>query len=212
MTSQVAGSIRIVQGTPEAAQAKAFADLGEMAARGLFEHMLGAASSRLMQRMYMQPENEKSFQQTHFAYAGDDIAGMCNGYSTAQKKQIESRTNRMMVQYAGWRVLRMAWVGFQLRHIFDFLQQLPDDTFYIQMLAIYPQFRGQGIGQQLLAHAEARAAAHNCHTLALDVDIANTNAIRVYAYTGFTVAAHSPVKTLDGRSAGVKRMVKQVTA
>ena len=84
-------------------------------------------------------------------------------------------------------------------------------TFYIQMLATYPQFRGHGIGRRLLAHAEAQAAAHNCHTLALDVDITNTNALRVYDYTGFTVAGRSPVKTRNGRPMGMQRMVKQVT-
>lgn len=211
MTKQSTVSINIVQGTPDVNEAKAFADLGNMASGGLFAHMLGAVSAQLMQRMYMQPENEMSHQQTHCAYADGGIAGMCNGYSPAQKQQIISRTNRMMVQYAGWHVARMVWTGIQLRHIFNFVQQLPDDTFYIQILATYPQFRGLGIGRQLLTHAEAQAAAHNCHTLALDVDIANTNAIRVYEYTGFTVADRSPVKTLYGRPLGMQRMVKQVT-
>lgn len=211
MTNPSTVSIKIVQGTPDANEAKAFADLGDMAAGGLFANMLGAVSARLMQRMYMQPENEMSFQQTHFAYADGEIAGMCNGYSAAQKHEISSRTNRLMLQYTGWRVVRMIWTYFRLRHIVDFGQQVPDDTFYIQMLATYSQFRGQGIGRQLLTHAEAQAAAHNCHTLALDVDIANTNAIRVYEYTGFTVAARSPVKTRYGRPVGMQRMVKQVT-
>lgn len=209
MTNQSA--VSIVQGTPDANEAKAFADLGDMAAGGLFARMLGAVSAPLMQRMYMQPENEMSYQQTHFAYVDGKIAGMCNGYSAAQKQQLSSRSNRLMLQYTGWRVLQMMWTYIRLRHIIDFAQQLPDDTFYIQMLATYSQFRGHGIGQKLLAHAEAQATAHNCHTLALDVDIANTNAIRVYEYTGFTVAGRSPVKTRYGRPIGVQRMVKQVT-
>lgn len=211
MTNQSTGIINIVQGTPDANEAKAFADLGDMAAGGLFAYMLGAVSARLMQQMYMQSKNEMSFQQTHFAYADGDIAGMCNGYSTAQKQQIISRTNHMMLQYAGWRVVRMVWTGIRLRHIFNFTQELPDDTFYIQILATYPQFRGRGIGRQLLAHVEAQAVAHNCYTLALDVDITNTNAIRVYEYTGFSVAGRSPVKTLYGRPLGMQRMVKLVT-
>jgi ribosomal protein S18 acetylase RimI-like enzyme len=211
MTNQSTVSINIVQGTPDANEAKAFAELGDMAAGGLFAHMLGAVSARLMQRMYMQPENEMSFQQTHFAYIDGKIAGMCNGYSAAQKQQSSSRSNRLMLQYARWRVVRMIWSYIRLRHIVDFAQQLPDDTFYIQMLATYSQFRGHGIGRQLLAHAAAQAAAHNCHTLAQDVDITNTNAIRVYEYTGFTVAGRSPVKTRYGRPIGMQRMVKQVT-
>lgn len=211
MTDQTTVSVNIVQGTPDPDEAKAFADLGDMAAGGLFAQMLGGISVRLMQRMYMQPENEMSFQQTHFAYADGEIAGMCNGYSASQKQRIISRTNRLMMQFAGLRMVRMIWTYFRLRHIVDFAQQVPDDTFYIQFLATYPQFRGYGIGRQLLAHAEAQAAAHNCHTLALDVDITNTNAIRVYEYTGFTIAGSSPVKTRNGRPIGMHRMVKHVT-
>ena len=211
MTDQSAVNVNIVQGKPDANEAKAFADLGDMAAGGLFAAMLDTVSAPLLRRMYMQPENEMSFQQTHFAYADGDIAGMCNAYSAVQKQQIMSRTNRLMLQYAGWRVVRMVSSYIQLRHIVDFAQQVPDDTFYIQMLATYPQFRGYGIGRRLLAHAEAQAAAQGCHTLALDVDITNTNAIRVYEYTGFTVAGRSPVKIQNGRPIGIQRMVKPVT-
>ncbi len=104
----------------------------------------------------------------------------------------------------------MVWMGIRLSHIFNFAQQLPDDTFYIQILATYSQFRRNGIGRRLLAQAEALAAAHNCHTLALDVSVTNTNAIRVYEFSGFKVADRSPVKTVHGKPLGMQRMVKQV--
>lgn len=208
MADQKTDGITIVQGKPTAAEAKAFAELADMAAGGKFALLLGPAAATVLQRMYLQPDNEMSFQHTWFATVDGAIAGMCNAYSAAQKQGVSGRTNRLMVQYAGWRAAQLIWVGTRLRHLFVFEQQVPDDTFYIQLLATYPRFRGQGIGQQLLAHAAAQAAAHDCHTLALDVDINNPNAKRVYEYTGFTVAARSPVKTVYGRPQGVERMVR----
>ena len=57
--------------------------------------------------------------------------------------------------------------------------------FYLANMAVFPEFRCQGLGRLLLAGAEARAREKGCTRLALDVEAENRDAIRLYECFGF---------------------------
>jgi len=62
--------------------------------------------------------------------------------------------------------------------------------YYLANMAVYPEFRRQGLGRLLLADAEARARQQGCNRLALDVEAENRDAVRLYEHTGFVREEH----------------------
>ncbi len=76
------------------------------------------------------------------------------------------------------------------------LQQLEDlasGTWYVNVLAVYPAFRGRGIGAALLSLAEVMAA--NTAKVGLSIIVADTNvgARRLYERQGYRELARRPM-------------------
>ena len=64
------------------------------------------------------------------------------------------------------------------------LERLAPATWYINVLATYPQFRGQGLGTMLIGHAAGLAAAAGCRGTSIIVADTNEGARRLYERTG----------------------------
>jgi ribosomal protein S18 acetylase RimI-like enzyme len=64
------------------------------------------------------------------------------------------------------------------------------DTWYVQALAAYPEYRGSGHGSALLAEAETLAASVGKRSLSLVVSDTNTGARKLYERCGYREAAH----------------------
>lgn len=72
------------------------------------------------------------------------------------------------------------------------LQELENeapDSWYVNILACYPQYRGQGLGSQLLDLADQMARAEGLHQMSVIVSDNNAGAIRLYQRHGYTEAA-----------------------
>lgn len=67
------------------------------------------------------------------------------------------------------------------------------DTWYICALALFPDFRGQGVGSQFLSIAHQQAAERNFSELSLLCFEQNTGALKLYERNGFKVIARTPV-------------------
>ena len=70
---------------------------------------------------------------------------------------------------------------------------------YVNVLAVYPEFRRRGYGRRLLEEAERRAGTR---PLSLIVEDGNVAARRLYEDFGFRVAAQVPMVKEDWESAG----------
>lgn len=64
---------------------------------------------------------------------------------------------------------------------------------YVNIVAVLPDDRGEGIGAALMAHAEAEARRTGCPGLALIVAATNTGALRLYQRLGFAEMARAPM-------------------
>ncbi len=62
--------------------------------------------------------------------------------------------------------------------------------FYLANMAVFPEYRRQGLGRLLLTDAETQARQKGCNRLALDVEAGNRDAIRLYERVGFVREAH----------------------
>jgi ribosomal protein S18 acetylase RimI-like enzyme len=65
-------------------------------------------------------------------------------------------------------------------------------TFYINILAAYPEYRGQGLGTTLLEAARALASEAGCNELSLEVFEQNEDAVRLYERHGYREIARLP--------------------
>ncbi len=69
------------------------------------------------------------------------------------------------------------------------LENLALDTWYVNVLAIRPQFRRAGLGTRLLAHADDIASGRGHRGLSVVVSDANLGARRLYERCGYKEAA-----------------------
>lgn len=85
------------------------------------------------------------------------------------------------------------------------LQELEDQapaTWYVNVLAVYPDWRGLGLGSRLLAIAEALAANAGKRGLSIIVSDANDDARRLYERCGYRERASRPMVKEDWRNRG----------
>lgn len=73
------------------------------------------------------------------------------------------------------------------------LENLAPGTWYINVVASFPEFRGRGIGTALLEVAEELAIAAGCSGLSLVVSNANRGALRLYERVGYVTEASRPM-------------------
>ncbi|MCW8875375.1 MAG: GNAT family N-acetyltransferase [Gammaproteobacteria bacterium] len=66
-------------------------------------------------------------------------------------------------------------------------------SYYINMLACFPRYRGQGIGTALMGGVDDLARREGCDLASIMVFSENRGALRLYQRLGYTVAARRPV-------------------
>lgn len=73
------------------------------------------------------------------------------------------------------------------------LENLAPGTWYVNVLATYPEHRGRGYGRELLAIAETLAAAAGCSGISIIVADSNTGARRLYERSGYIERARRAI-------------------
>ncbi len=94
----------------------------------------------------------------------------------------------------------------ELPAMFVPLQELEDlaaGTWYVNVLAAYPECRGKGYGADLLSIAERLAADTGRSGMSLIVSDANVGARRLYERCGYTEAAHRAMVKDDWENPGL---------
>lgn len=195
-----------------AEDAHAFARFAEMAGDDLYTQMLGGKAKAILARMFAHPGNINSFQHVRFVMVDDQIAGMLSAYTGAQSKAQRRRTSWLFLRYGTWRMLRLTFYAILMSRVFDFMDKVEDDAYYLQMVAVASRFRGRGLSKHILAEAENAAHQTGCDSLALDVDIHNEIAIAAYQSYGFHIAASSPVLKFGDDEFAVHRMVMPLSS
>ena len=82
------------------------------------------------------------------------------------------------------------------------LENLAPGTWYVNVLACYPQYRGQGYGTQLLALAEDLARKTGSRGMSIIVSDANSGARRLYERRGYRQIATRPMVKDDWQGPG----------
>ena len=82
------------------------------------------------------------------------------------------------------------------------LEDLAPGTWYVNVLASYPDCRGRGYGTDLLAIAETLAAEAGCRGLSIIVSDGNPGALRLYERSGYGRVASRPMVKDDWENPG----------
>lgn len=73
------------------------------------------------------------------------------------------------------------------------LERTVPGSFYINMLASYPEFRGRGVGSALMGQVDPLARDAGCHQSSIEVFEQNTGAVRLYQRLGYRIVDQRPV-------------------
>ncbi|KPK12335.1 MAG: hypothetical protein AMJ68_02270 [Acidithiobacillales bacterium SG8_45] len=119
----------------------------------------------------LESESENfSYKNAHVATIEGNIAGMLLAYRLPSKEEAEN-----LYDYPEF-----------IRPLIE-LEQCVPDSFYINMLASYPQYRNKGIGTALMSTVNKLAQNANCQTVSVEVFGQNEGALRLYQRLGYHI-------------------------
>jgi ribosomal protein S18 acetylase RimI-like enzyme len=182
------GKVIIRPARPEDAPQAAY--LMYFSGPGPAETIFGGPESnaiRVWRELFPIPKHMYSYTHTFVAERGGRIVGLFLGLD---KETWEA------AQRAMGREIRFKWFKIiQLRHLLQMIlaiidmartfEPLLDEDYTIQMLAVLPGMRRQGIATQLMEFAADQARSKGLKRLVLDVLIENEGARRFYERVGF---------------------------
>ena len=159
-----------------------FARLILMSAPAFLPAVFGKGVLDLMQALFRTSSNLFSHEETLFAETDGMTAGMLLGCGSAEHGMLELATGLNLLSALGWRMPRLLP---RLLRAAKVVGHVPDGSYYVSNLAVYPQFRGLGAGSGLLRFAEERAGREGNESILLDVETNNVSAIRLYEGHGY---------------------------
>lgn len=117
----------------------------------------------------LDPNHNFHYSNTKLAVQADKVVGLLLSYPIKQKSD-KDRAN-LSAENQIYHDLKQRAVGY----------------FYIDSLAIYPDFQGKGIGSQLLDHAMSMAREQEFQNICLLAYEENFGAVRLYKRKGFRI-------------------------
>jgi len=187
--------------------ARDFSHLILLSAPVFFPSLFGDNVLEVMENLFRYPGNIFSFEHSYFIEMEKKIAGMVLGYTWKERDQEELNTGFLLFKYLGWDILTR--VPYLLR-VQSILGKLVAGDYYISNIAVYPEFRGCGLGTSLLKKMEEEAVERGCKMIVLDVEADNRGAIRLYQKLGYNAGEGSSVVKIKGKSFEFFRMRKNI--
>jgi len=119
----------------------------------------------------LESESENfSYKNAHVAVIDGNIAGMLLAYRLPAGEQADN-----LDDYPQF-----------IRPLIE-LEQCVPNSFYVNMLACYPQYRGKGIGTALMAIVNQLAIDAGCDTISVEVFEQNQGALKLYRRLGYNI-------------------------
>ena len=142
---------------------------------------------RLLERLYDTPQTILSMEYFRLDEENSAVKGAICIFPAGEKKLLERNIGkyvRDIIRIASpAAVIKMA-----LHNTLN--KRLPafnDDELYIEALAVYPEFRGQGVSSALLKYAFEQARRLNLPKISLMAETPNEHAISIYKKYGFVI-------------------------
>jgi ribosomal protein S18 acetylase RimI-like enzyme len=182
-------SILLRPAKPEFDEGLLFAHYLDQAAEGFFRFMLGRESDSIIASAFIESSHTLSYEYVIFAEVDTKIVGMS---STFTEKQHRMFSDEPLRRAAKRNAIRLKLMTILFAPVWRILETIPEGDFYVQGIAIEPEFRGAGIGSLLMNDIENRARASGSNRLSLDVSAKNYDARRLYKRLGMVESTTWP--------------------
>ena len=140
-----------------------------------------APLEKLLEWRFTQLSSVRSYENCLIAEEDSHVAGMINAFPIGRLEEAPSDPR-----------LTLEGLGF-LAPVIELLHQLESSSYYISAVAIYPEFRGVGIGRRLIAAAASDAQRLAFPELSLVSFEQNELATALYQRLDFEITARSRV-------------------
>ncbi len=172
--------MRIRPATPS--DAPEIVTLTSLASGGLIDFLfqdlnIDATRDEVLKTGVLDEVGELSYRNTDVAVARDRVVGIATSYPAAR--------HRMTAD------IQQLFTAERLRVLQDFYQSRVEGSWYLDTLAVKPEFQRQGIGTQLILATQEKAKLRGFKQLSLITFADNINAITLYQRLGF-----EPVKSI----------------
>jgi ribosomal protein S18 acetylase RimI-like enzyme len=157
--------------------------------------------------MFRQRRNLFSFEHTYFAELDGRKAGMALGYGWEAKRRENWRTGSLLLRQMRLGILSKLSPLLKVNGV---VGMVGSEEYYISNIAVYPEYRAGGIGTRLLLEAEEEAKSSGAKTVALDVEVENAGAVKLYSRLGFSIVRESSVRLGEGEVFSFYRMCKEL--
>jgi len=197
--------IKIRKATPS--DTEDFVNLVELASEDLYPSLFGKKYKKVLTEMFMQKGNTGSYDKTYFLTVKNRIAGMIHLVTWEQYLEEGRATDMLHLRYLKFRLFK---VLFYLAFMPRWFGENEESELYITYAAIYPEFQGRGLGNELMKHAIKIAEKNSSKYLSLDADLKNSTAISLYKKFGMDIIKEVKFNKLFGDVEGLCRMRKEL--
>ncbi len=171
-----------------------------------FKKLYGDKFKSILQYLFIHQYNLFSFRHVYFAESNGKKAGMILGYDWLLKKQEGLRTGLLLLKYMELNFIKRLPLFLKTRDVIGWINR---EEYYISNVAAYPEYRGMSIGTDLIAKVEIEARINGAKKVALDVEIENLKAVKLYKKLGYTIVKESSIR-LHGELFSFYRMYKKL--
>lgn len=201
----------IVVRTARPDDAKPCAELIYMTMGGMADHLLGGDEAEwaktILMRLFQRPKNRYSYEYTNLAIIADEIAGLLLSYPARILKLLD-------LPMIG-SILAVGKLSDSLQFFYRSLplmnvKEVEMDEYFINNVAVFPKFRGKGVGTYLMKLAEKKARDNGLNKCSLTVEIEHESVVALYKHLGYRIMDTIEVEVLKQRIGfgGLYRMVK----
>lgn len=173
-----------------------FARLMTMSDTTFLPFLFGKNFEQVVQKQFRNRRSLFSFEHVRIAEVEGSVAGMLLAYTYDQMRREMARWGAGFLGSVGLGFLvrlpvMLFHTIFRRRPAGPRPSWVNPGEYYLANMAVFLEFRRQGIGRMLLADAEARARELGCTCLALDVEAENAAAVSLYERYGFIREQHN---------------------
>ena len=170
-----------------------------------FSILFGDKIKIALQDMFCYKNNLFSYEHTNIIKINGETAGMVLSYAWQEKRRENLKTGFLLIKKLGIGLLRKSLI---LKNFSTTVGRLCKGEYYLSNIAIYPRFRGKGLGKELIEECEKRARIMGVERIILDVENDNLAALSFYKNLGFSIISEFSIFLQMGKTLFFNRMAK----
>jgi ribosomal protein S18 acetylase RimI-like enzyme len=168
--------------------------------------LFGYRVRSIMSELFRRRDNVFSFEYSYFIEVDGRVAGMALAYGYRAKKKM-LRNNLSVLRCMKWtvftrlgRLLKASAASGRIR----------EGEHYLSGLAVYPRYRGCGLGTRLLETVENNVRESGSSRIVLRTGVDNKKAVRLYERSGYRVEHRTTPLGINGEDYQFFRITKDI--